>query len=309
MKYCIVIFSYVITLGAIAQVQNVKQEVKTIIQQRSISLNGGTRAAMGGKSRTTIKIDLPPNTKSWYYSFSTTPGESGTERLNLAMQLSSLAIGPSGITKVGVKSIQVPSGSGSIDVYVLDQYNSDLFLRKIDNDGGTFYYKREGSVFNTKQGVIEIDDFNTGTFYLGLKNPSSLDGINIFIEVVALTESIEDYTESQIEAIAIGNLAWKAFERGDYDKCMELSNKALMLDNSMAYIYFNVALTHLIKGESRDAISKYAKAIAINRKCNSPRKTLGGAIQDLHVYMSKFPSKSEAEDVLFLLNEEIKNYR
>ena len=48
-----------------------------IVQQRSYYLNGGARAAFGGKSRATLKIDLPQNTKRWYYSFTTSPGKMG----------------------------------------------------------------------------------------------------------------------------------------------------------------------------------------------------------------------------------------
>lgn len=57
----------------------------TIVEKRAYYLNGGARAALGGKSRVTIKIDLPKNTKKWYYSFSTTPGADGTRLLNLGV--------------------------------------------------------------------------------------------------------------------------------------------------------------------------------------------------------------------------------
>lgn len=52
-----------------------KFKTVTIVEQRSYYLNGGARATLGGKSRIEIKIDLPPRTKSWYYSFTTTPDE------------------------------------------------------------------------------------------------------------------------------------------------------------------------------------------------------------------------------------------
>lgn len=55
-------------------------------------------SGFGGKSRTSIKIDLPPNTMEWYYSFTTTEVENGTANLNLAMQLSRMLVDPSGQT-------------------------------------------------------------------------------------------------------------------------------------------------------------------------------------------------------------------
>lgn len=304
-----IFFLSILSLNCYGQTVKTKQYIKTIIQQRSVYLNGGARASLGGKSRTTIKIDLPTNTKSWYYSFSTTPGESGTKNLNLALQLSSLALDPSGLTKSALSNVEVPSGSGSIDVYVFDQANSDLFLQKVDNNGGTFYFKREGTVANTKQAVVDIDDFIEGTFYIGLKNPSSFEGINIFIEVVALIEEIEEQTEEQSQAMTLGNLGWKAFERGDYDKCLEHSKKAIALDNTLGFVHFNIALAHLIKGDNSEAITAYTKAISIAKKSVVPKETLNGAIEDLKKYMDKFPSKNDAQDVLEILKEEYKNFQ
>lgn len=306
------IFTFLIgclaTFNLTAQTIKTKQSVKTIIQQRNIYLNGGARATFGGKSRTTIQIPLPEGTTSWYYSFSTTPGESGTKNLKLFTQLSSLALDPTGITKAALSNIEVPAGSGSIDVYLLDQSNSDLFLDKVDNIGGTFYYKREGSAFNTKQALVEVINFNKGIFYLGLKNPSSMDGVNIQIEVVAVIEKVEEQTEEQSQAFTMGNLAWKAFERGDYDKCISLSKNALELDNSLGFIHFNIALSYLIKGQDTEATTAYTKAISVTKKSIAPKQTFEGAISDLKNYMDKFPSKGDAQDILDLLIIEASNY-
>lgn len=296
----------VLSIELNAQNFKTEQKVITIVHQREIYLNGGARAAIGGKSRTSLKIDLPKNTTSWYYSFSTSPGESGTKNLNLAVQLSSLATG--GITKAVLENIQVPSGSGAIDVYLLDRNNIELFENKVDNTGGTFYYKREGSAFNTKQGLISINEFNTGTYFLGLKNPSSLDGIDIFIEVVAITEELQQFTDEQNEAITFGDLGWKAFERGDYDKCLEYCNKAIGLDKSFGYIYFNMGLSYFMKGQSSDAIETYSKAISVTKKSSIPKETFKGAMDDLKKYLKQFPNQDDANDIYELLKQEYRNY-
>lgn len=297
-----------IIISAEAQVLKTKQTVVTIIPERSIYLNGGARASVGGKSRTTVKVDLPVGTKSWYYSFSTTPGESGISNLNLAMQLGSIVLDPSGITKAVIEKINVPEGSGSIDVYLLDQNNSDAFVNKVDLNGGIYNYFRDGTVFNTKNGVVPISEIMQGTIYLGLKNPSELTGININIEVVAVTEQVEQMSDQESEAITFGNLAWKAFERGDFDKCLELSRKALELDETLGYVHFNIGLSCLMKGQSADALSAYTKAITVTRKTSIPKRTFEGAIQDLNNYMSKFPSQPDAQDILSILVEEAKRW-
>jgi len=80
----------------------------TIIERRAYYLNGGANASMvGGRSRVAIKIDLPPNTRKWYYSFTTTPGEDGTKLLNLGIQVAA-ALYSGGMATLAAKSIEVP---------------------------------------------------------------------------------------------------------------------------------------------------------------------------------------------------------
>lgn len=180
-----------------------QHEWQTVIQQRTIYLNGGARASMGGKSRVAIPIQLPQGTISWYYSFSTSPGESGTENLNLLLQLSALTVEPSGITGAAVKNIRIPQGSQSIDVYLLDQQNVSAFTNKVDNNGGTFRYYPDGSTLNTRQAVVQPSPIVT-PLYLGLKNPSMMDGIAVTLEVVALVkkEVYEDkWTSESIDVL------------------------------------------------------------------------------------------------------------
>jgi len=167
------------------------QSYKTVklIQPRHIYLNGGLRSYIGGKSRTYVEVDLPSHTVKWYYSFTTSKGQSGSNELNLALQLSSILIDPSGMSSSLLSSIKVPNGSSVIDVYLCNRPNIDAFLNKVDNSGGRFYYDMQGSTLNTKQAVVEVDNVKTGTWFLGIKNPSSLNAVNITIEVVAIVET------------------------------------------------------------------------------------------------------------------------
>ena len=298
----------VVTLSAKSQTQNIKYTAKTIIEPRNIYLNGGARASMGGKSRTVIPIQLPPNTYAWYYSFSTTPGASGIQNLNLLAQLSTIALNPIGLTSAITSNIKVPQGSYSIDAYLLDQSNSDLFAQKVDNNGGRFSCYRDGVVTNTRQAVVAINNEKQGVYYLGLKNPSAFDGVNITVEVVAIVAEKESSTEEQSEAITFGNLGWKAFQRGDYDKCLELSKQALSLDNTLGYVYFNIGLSQLMKGQNSEAIATYTKAIAVAKKTIIPKQTLIGGYNDLKTYFNNIPSKNDAQDIMEILVAEIKHY-
>ncbi|MFB0926279.1 MAG: hypothetical protein QMB65_13510, partial [Vicingaceae bacterium] len=177
------------TTLSFCQYTKTERSTKTIVQERSIYLNGGTRASVGGKSRVVIPFDLPQNTVEWYYSFSTSEGTSGTKKLNLAIQLSTLLVDQTGTTANLMNQVKVPSGSSGIDVYLLNSENQNAFEEKWDNNGGTFYFISEGTVKNTKQAIVKVDDVKSGRWYLGLKNPSSLDGVNTFVEITAVIQN------------------------------------------------------------------------------------------------------------------------
>jgi len=175
-----------------SQITKITHKTVTLVEQRSIKLNGGGRAAFGGKSRTCIEIDLPKNTIEWYYCYTTSANENETSNLNLAVQLTSLLfpitaiLGSSGITQQLLSSIKIPAGSHVLDVYLIGGQYVNSFLNKTN-----FNYEVGGSVENTTQCTNMIQNHNSGTWYLALRNPSSLYAVNIKIEVVAIVEELE----------------------------------------------------------------------------------------------------------------------
>ena len=157
MKTLTSIILAITTTLSFGQYTKIERSTKTIVEQRSIYLNGGTRASVGGKSRVVIPFDLPQNTVEWYYSFSTDAGISGTKNLNLAIQLSTLLVDQTGTTASLMNQVKVPSGSSSIDVYLLNSENQTAFEEKWDNNGGSIDFISEGTVKNTKQAVVMVD--------------------------------------------------------------------------------------------------------------------------------------------------------
>lgn len=197
MRATLLLLLLIIFHQANAQYKKIKKTTKTIVQQRSIYLNGGLKASLNGKSRVVIPFDLPAHTKEWYYSFSTARGESGVKLLNLGIQLSALLLDQTGKVSSIASQVKVPEGSNSVDVYLLTAQNQRAFVEKWDHNGGSFYYITEGTTNNTKQAVVRVDDVKSGRFFLGLKNPSTLNGVNIFIEVIAVVEQ-EVYVDEWI---------------------------------------------------------------------------------------------------------------
>lgn len=189
-KFLLIVLFISIYSFSFSQYTKTTLDTKTIVKERSIYLNGGMRASLGGKSRIVIPVDLPKNTVEWFYSFSTKKGTSGIKNLNLALQLVPLLADYTGIASNLTSELTVPKGSTSIDIYLLNQKNTNPFLQKWDNNGGGFSYYQAGTVENTMNAVVNIKTIANGHWYLGLRNPSTLDGVSITIEVVAIVKNI-----------------------------------------------------------------------------------------------------------------------
>jgi tetratricopeptide (TPR) repeat protein len=293
-----IFFSLFVFIGLNSFGQSLK--TVTLIDQRRYYLNGGTRALYGGISRETIKIDLPENTKSWYYSFTTSPGQDGTQLLNLGIQLSAALY--SGLPNPLLSSIKVPKGSGSADVFVIPNTSKDAFLNK---EEGKWRIYQDISLQNTMQAVQYVDKKYGNSLYLGLRNPSALTGIGISIEVVAIVE--EPNPESD-KGVMYGNLGWAAFEKGEFDKCLELSNKALAFDPNLSYVKFNIALVHLLQ-RMDECLDNYIDAISSVKNDKNPKQTLLGALEDVRNERIKNPYLESSTDIETLLVNELKKYR
>lgn len=290
-----------------------------LIKPRVISLNGGMKSAAGGKSREYIKIDLPQNTIEWYYTFTTSPGISGTKNLNLATQITAMlasktsvvgmALTTTGITKEVMKSIEIPAGTNSADIYLCDRVNIDKFLAKEDLNlfGGSFSFIMEGTVQNTKQAIVQINDITKGTVFLGLKNPSTLDGININIEVVAIvkTQANSEKSDNEKKAELYGSLGWKQFENGDYQKCIEYSDKANE-SFQLGWVNANKGLSLLLLNRETEAMEIYINAITLIKKQNNPNYVFAEIIKDLEKEINKNPSLKGAKEIKEIIKLEIK---
>lgn len=308
-----------INLNLFSQEIITKFESVQLIKPRVISLNGGMKSAAGGKSREYIKVDLPENTVEWYYSFTTSPGVSGTKNLNLATQIAAMlasktsvigtALTTTGITKEVMKSIEIPAGTNSADIYLCDRTNIDKFLAKEDLNpfGGSFLFTMEGTVQNTKQAIVQINDITKGTVFLGLKNPSTLDGININIEVVAIvkTQTIVEKSDNEKKAELYGSLGWKQFENGDYQKCIEYSEKANE-SFQLGWVNANKGLSLLLLNRETEAMEIYINAITLIKKQNNPNYVFAEVIKDLEKEINKNPSLKGAKEIKEIIKLEVK---
>ncbi len=298
MKNYYILFILFISQFVISQEYEIKREAHQLIENRAYYLNGGLNASFGGNSRAFIKIDLPPNTVEWYYTFSTTQGKSGTKNLTLALQLMSMLNNPTGLSSKALSSFEVPSGEASADIYLLNNINLKGFREKYDQLGGSFSFLPEGTVQNVKQAIVKVDDVKSGSWYLGLRNPSTTTGLNINIEVVAITETKVSITKSdnQVKAELYTNLGWAQFENGNYKKCIEYCDKA-NAESEIGIAYANKGLALLMLNKDSDAMDVYIAAITVIKKQSNSSYYLQNAVDDIDKELTKNPNIVGAKEI------------
>lgn len=201
----ILLFLLLLSTTCNLQAQSVTTALKEkgLVKGQTIYLN--SKARIGGKSRVTIPIQLPPNTVSWSYSFSTIKTNDANTKLagsGLEMQIAKLiADGAMSVIKAGVVTNVVgqlvkPTGSGVVDIYLTDanglkQFEEKDLVGMYSNDVPTFY--REGTAENSRNGIFQIPVVRKD-LYLCLKNPSVTEGLAVSIDVVAIV-SVKEYRD------------------------------------------------------------------------------------------------------------------
>ena len=117
-------------------------------------------------------------------------------------------------------------------------------------------------------------------------------------------------SKNEINANDYGSVGWNYFLKGEYDKCIEFSNKALEFYPAVFVIY-NISLSYLMKGMDTDAMDNYIKAIQIMRNSEEPisskRRNLREAINDIFREKEKKEIKG-SDDAISLLSKELKEY-
>jgi hypothetical protein len=163
----------------------IKKEYKAIevLPKSEYYINSSTN--IGGKTRITFPINLPKNAIEWYYTFSASRDKETMVKtkssINLLGELTNL-IDQTGILNFGVDMLTKPPGGNICDVYLLDFNNRGLFEAKTE-----FRHYPEGSRENIVSGVVKVKSLNIPNPYLGIRNPDMSYGINVIIEVVAIT--------------------------------------------------------------------------------------------------------------------------
>jgi hypothetical protein len=165
--------------------------------------SGGNATWFGGNSRVSIDVKLPLNTFEWFYRYSAyrDPAQVAyvKESFKLFAELTTLTFDLSG-TSAGVASIAAdklsdPPGSDYCEIFLLSPNHLQAFLNKTDDQ---WTYITTGSRLNFKSGNVRVDGNGGSEFCLGIRNPAPTQGINVTVEVVAVTAA-ERYVMEHVD--------------------------------------------------------------------------------------------------------------
>ncbi len=88
-----------------------------------------------------------------------------------------------------------------------------------------------------------------------------------------------------------GSMGWDAFENGNIDKAIQFSEKALSLDSTLGWVYGNLGLFYLIKGDELKSFDYYLNAIKYLKLDRLDGKVMmKELIKDIDNALIKFPN-------------------
>lgn len=162
----------------------------SVVEDQAFFINSGSNATLlGGKSRVTLPVRLPPGTTKWYYRISASRDKSIIEQAKSTSSLLgdlSMIIDQSGILAGVVGLLTDPPGADICDIHLLDAYNRQVFLNK-----GDFRHYPQAGRSNFAHGNVEVDFVLPEEMYLGLRNPANTRGIHVLVNVVAIVTTQE----------------------------------------------------------------------------------------------------------------------
>lgn len=284
MKKLIVIVSACCLLSDVSAQSKLK--VVPLMPEQAHYLKGESHAAPGTVSRSCLRVTLPPNTVTWYYTFTTTSNKGEkTAPIRLAEQLRKV-LDTTGKTEFHIDTVLVPAGTQSIDVYLF-QTTGDA--NKFKRNEADILYNVSATRKNSLMETVQVKEVLHGTCYIGLRDPGT-KGANVSIEAAAI---VRETPKSVIQAENFGNLGWKEYQLGHFDKSIDYCNQALALDSNLSWVQFNKALSSMVKGEN--AYELYVTGVRLNKNDDNAREVCLTAIDNIDAAVKKYDNLQNVE--------------
>jgi len=157
-----------------------KGKIVEVIVPQKFHLNSKGKTFLTGKDRITLAIDLPENTKEWYY-YVCAVGEGSARNIQLVSQMSVLMV----MRYASVSQIKVENGSSYCNVYVLPD---ELSRSKFENKLKPYNYIVPVSRSNFSSGVVKCPVLSN-KIWLGIENTRKIHSVDVTIEVVAIVQN------------------------------------------------------------------------------------------------------------------------
>lgn len=163
---------------------SIAQYDATGLCNESITLNGGIRSQMGGRSRTYIPIKVPEHCNKILISLNINENPYSVNAWGLTTQVLSLLASPgiSSITDL-VNNISGTNGDSKLDALIyLNESCAKSFVQKVHVKCFNYFERR-----STNGGVFQVDiPFPNMTYYLCFRNPESVNAVYFQVEATAI---------------------------------------------------------------------------------------------------------------------------
>lgn len=255
---------------------DLKQQVVSVHSASTYTVN--SKNYMGnGKTVVPISIFLPDNTKELVYTISTSKRGSVFSGSSILAQSSELLQkSPNPIFNFAGVLIAPTSNEGvsnnyKVNTYFLDDKNYQLYSGNLPS----MHYP-DLSRQNITTGTVGVRFPQNltikGRHWLILENQSEWTGVDVSVEIIAITEQKEQEQEENIlsSGNSKSNMLYKLgvgfLNRKQYDKAEEHFSKSIEIDENNGLSRTNLGLIKLINGENDEASSLYIEAVNIFKK-------------------------------------------
>lgn len=283
----------VITQGQPFQYSEVIDTV--ILAERNVYLNSITRASLlEGASRNTIGITIPENTIEWYYAFSTTEGEKGEGFLDLATNLYATALTDGAVGS----SLSIPQGVDAVDVYLISGFNANVFA-----SGQPVSIYDASSVSNSTDGAFKVTNPLEGRYAIALSNPSQLNGVHVFVEVLAVTSEKTLLDQDKIEEARIyTKFALKKFQYREYNDAQTAVDNSLKV-YQLGLAYGIQSAIQVYKGDEMAALNSLKEALLLLDGQSTSNEELN-SLRALFKQLKKKEKIKSAQQYIDLINDQ-----
>ncbi len=181
----------------------------------------------------------------------------------------------------------------ALNDYTMALNTNNLDVVSIDKIGFVYHamddFDKSNEYYNQ---ILQMDSLSYSAYFMRGMNYFYMEQYDRALE--DLFKSLEVNPDYSLSICQIG---WIYYKKGDFNKCIEYSNRAYLLDKELINTQFNIALSYLRLGEKEKACQLYEATNKANKKNTY---YIDGAKKNLQELVDK---KICEEDAKYILKE------